>query len=84
MLSEYISKALSLAHYEIIDDDEPFYAEIKGIEGVWATGLTLETCRERLIEVLEGWILVRVRKGFSVPTLDNISLPVPREIEISE
>jgi predicted RNase H-like HicB family nuclease len=72
MLSEYITKGLSKAHYEIIDDEEPFYGGIPELPGVWATGVTLEECRQNLIEVLEGWILVRVRKGLSIPELDKV------------
>ena len=46
MIVEYIQEALNRAHYEIIDDDEPFYGELKELKGVWATGKTLEECRK--------------------------------------
>ena len=48
MFSEYIHAALSKATYEIIDDPEPFYGEVPELRGVWATGETLEECRENL------------------------------------
>jgi len=80
MLSEYITKGLSKAHYEIIKDEEPYYGEIPELPGVWATGTTLEQCRQNLIEVLEGWILVRVRKGFPIPELDKIGIVIPEEL----
>lgn len=63
MISEYVDEALKRAHYEIIDDDEPYYGEIKGLLGVWAAGKTLEDCRANLKEVIEGWILLSIRKG---------------------
>ena len=42
MLLEYINEALNKANYEIIQDEEPFYGEIAELNGVWATGKTLE------------------------------------------
>ena len=43
MLIEYINKALEQAHYEIIDDDEPYYGEIPKLPGVWATESLLKS-----------------------------------------
>jgi predicted RNase H-like HicB family nuclease len=60
MIREYIDKALEHAHYEIIDDEEPFYGEIPALPGVWATGKTLEVCRNNLSSTVEGWLLVRI------------------------
>ena len=54
MLVEDIEEALKRARYEIIQDDEPYYGEITELPGVWATGTSLEQCRENLREVLEG------------------------------
>jgi predicted RNase H-like HicB family nuclease len=59
MIREYIKAAMKNAHYEIIEDEEPYYGEIPELNGVWATGKTLEECRENLSYNLEGWILVR-------------------------
>ena len=54
MFAEYIRAALSKATYEIIEDQEPFYGEIPELPGVWASGKTLEECRENLKGVIEG------------------------------
>ena len=67
MLIEYIEVALARAKYEIIRDDEPYYGEIPNLKGVWATGRTLEECRKRLSEVIEGWIIIRLKKGLPIP-----------------
>ena len=56
LLTEYIQEGLKRAQYEIIDD-EPFYGEIPDFKGVWATGKTLEECRENLKETLEEWLI---------------------------
>ena len=69
MLTEYIEAALSKAKYEIIEDEEPYYGEVPELEGVWATGKTLEECRKNLVEVIDGWILVRLRKGLPIPPI---------------
>ena len=78
MLTEYVEEALRLARYEIIDDAEPYYGEVRELEGVWATGKTLEECREHLEDVIEGWILVSLRKNLPVPRLGKCEI---REIE---
>ncbi len=72
MLTEYIEEALRKARYEIIDDDEPYYGEVEDIKGVWATGKTLEECRSNLKDVIEGWILLSIKKGLPIPKLGDI------------
>ena len=69
MLTEYIEAALSKAKYEMIEDEEPYYGEVPELEGVWASGKTLEECRKNLVEVIDGWILVRLRKGLPIPPI---------------
>jgi predicted RNase H-like HicB family nuclease len=69
MLTEYIEEALKRAHYEIIEDDEPYYGEIDELKGVWASGKTLEECRNNLKEAVEGWILLSIKKGLPIPPL---------------
>jgi predicted RNase H-like HicB family nuclease len=69
MLTEYIEEALNRAHYEIIEDTEPYYGEIKELPGVWATGKTLEDCRRNLKDTVEGWLLLSIKKGLPVPKL---------------
>jgi predicted RNase H-like HicB family nuclease len=79
MLTEYIDEALKRARYEIIEDDERSYGEVEELKGVWASGKTLEECRSKLKEVIEGWILLSIKKGFPIPTLGNTVI-----IEIQE
>ena len=83
MIEEYIHKALEKAKYEIIKDKEPYYGQIKELPGVWATGKTLEECRRKLAEVIEGWILVRVKKGLSIPSLEGCKIEQPKELAVS-
>ena len=84
MIAEYISKAMFKAHYELIDDNEPFYGCIPELNGVWATGKSLEECRQTLITVLEEWILLRVKRGLVIPVIDGISIDIPQELLMNE
>ena len=69
MITEYIQAALSRAKFEIIKDEEPYYGEVPELKGVWATGKTLEECRHNLIEVIDGWLVVRLHRGLPIPPL---------------
>jgi len=80
MLIEYIEEALRRARYEIIDDEDPYYGEIEELKGVWATGETLEQCRENLKDVTEGWILLSIKKGLPIPKLGNCQI---KEIQVA-
>jgi predicted RNase H-like HicB family nuclease len=71
MIHEYVQTALELAHYEIIEDEEPYYGEIPELQGAWATGKTLEECRRNLAETIEGWILVRNRHSLEIPAISR-------------
>ena len=75
MITEYIEAAMSKARYEIIkDEEEPYYGEVPELEGVWATGKTLEECRKNLAEVVDGWIIVRLREGLPLPPIEQYKI----------
>lgn len=80
MLTEYIQKALEHAHYEIIDDDEPYYGEIPELKGVWATGKTLEESRKKLSEALEDWLLFSIAKGLPIPSIEGVEIKPPEKV----
>jgi predicted RNase H-like HicB family nuclease len=62
MLTTYVRAAMRQARYEIIDDGS-FYGSIPPIPGVWANAKSLETCREELKSVLEGWLVLSIGDG---------------------
>jgi predicted RNase H-like HicB family nuclease len=78
MIAEYIEAALSKARYEIIEDEEPYYGEVPELEGVWATGKTLEECRNNLTEVIDGGIIVRLRMGLPLPSIGEYKIDLLR------
>ena len=67
MLTEYVQAALDRAQYEPIEDEEPFYGEVPGLDGVWASGKTLEQCRTELVSAVEDWLLFSLAKGLPIP-----------------
>ncbi|MEA5616467.1 type II toxin-antitoxin system HicB family antitoxin [Cronbergia sp. UHCC 0137] len=73
LLTNYIHTAMHKANYELLEDGI-FYAEIPECKGVWANGDTLEICREELQDALEGWIILGLRLGHTLPILDGINL----------
>lgn len=74
MLTEYVEEALKRARYELIDDKEPYYGEVAELKGVWATGKTLEECRNNLKEVIEGWIILSIKKELPIPKLGDFEI----------
>jgi predicted RNase H-like HicB family nuclease len=75
MLNEYIKKALNRAQYKILDD-KTWFAEIPGFNGVWATGKTIEECRSELIEVLEEWLILKLRDNDPIPKIDDVEFRI--------
>jgi len=74
MIREYVRAAMDRARYEIIADPEPYYGEIPECRGVWATGKTLEECRRNLEDVLDGWLVLRLQRGLSIPSIENLTI----------
>lgn len=66
LLTDYIHAAMRHARYEKLSDGT-YYGEIPGFQGVYANEPTLEACRDTLQEVLEGWIILGLRMGHTLP-----------------
>lgn len=66
MLTEYIYQKLNQAQYKILDGGF-YFGEIPGLQGVWASEKTLEECRETLREVLEEWLILKLKDGDKIP-----------------
>jgi predicted RNase H-like HicB family nuclease len=46
---------------------------VEGLQGVIAIGDSIEECRQDLIEVIEGWIALRLRMGDTIPSIDGLT-----------
>ena len=73
MLTAYIGAAMARAHYKLIDDGT-YFGEIPGLRGVWANAKTLEACRQELQEVLEDWLVLKLRDGDEIPRIGRVGL----------
>jgi predicted RNase H-like HicB family nuclease len=78
MLSEYIQKALEKARYKVLEDGT-WFAEIPDFESVWANATTVEECRHELVEVLEEWLVLKIRDHDSIPEIEGIRIEI-REV----
>jgi predicted RNase H-like HicB family nuclease len=73
VLTDYINAAMAHAGYDTLTSGE-WYAEIPGLDGLWATGPTTDACRVELRSALEDWILFGLLNGYPVPPVDGIDL----------
>jgi predicted RNase H-like HicB family nuclease len=82
MLIEYINKAMSKAVYDKLEDGS-FSGKIPPCPGVVAFGKTLYQCQQELRSSLEGWLIVKIRHGDTLPVVGRIDLnkgmPMPKE-----
>jgi len=75
MFTDFVQEVMQrLAVYELIDDRQPYYGSIRGFQGVWAQGKTLRECERNLHEVLEEWLLLKIRKKQVLPTTAKYDL----------
>ncbi|MGV8127846.1 MAG: type II toxin-antitoxin system HicB family antitoxin [Methanothrix sp.] len=57
-----------MAEYDTLEDGS-YVATVEGLRGVIAIGDSIEECRRDLIEVIEGWIALRIRFGAKIPMI---------------
>jgi predicted RNase H-like HicB family nuclease len=81
MITEYIDSALKKAEYKILDDGS-WFVEIPGFEGVWANGKNVEECRGELREVLEEWLILKIRDREPVPKIEGVAINICKEAAI--
>lgn len=73
MLTDYIDAAMSRARYKILEDGT-YFADIRALQGIWANAKTLDECRSELQEVLEDWLIVKLRDGDAIPRIGRVQL----------
>lgn len=61
------------AKFEMLPDGS-IYGHIEGFEGVWASARTITACRRELQEVLEEWMLFRLKHNLPLPIVAEIDL----------
>ena len=78
MFAEYIQASLRHAKYEVLEAGT-YMSTVEGLQGVIAIGDTIEECRQDLIEVIEGWIALRLRMGDTISPIDGVTIDVSAE-----
>ena len=78
MIIEYTNAALKKALYKVLEDGS-WFAEIPGFEGVWANGANVEECREELREVLEEWLILKIRDKDVIPSIGVLQIRIREE-----
>ena len=73
MLTRYIREAMKRARFKTLEDGTCF-GEVPGLAGVWANEPTVTTCREVLQEVLEEWLILKIRDNDPIPRLGRVGL----------
>ncbi len=75
MFTEYVQGALEKAEYKKLDDGT-WFAEIPGFEGVWANAKSVEECRKELVEVLEEWLVLKLRDEDPIPVVKGVGIRI--------
>jgi len=73
VLTAFVETAMHEAKYKILEDGT-FFGEIPSCPGVWANEKTLEACRDVLREVLEEWLILKLRDRDPLPKIGGIDL----------
>ena len=81
MLLSYIQKALEKAEYKKLDDGT-WFAEVSGFQGVWANGNKVEECRRELQEVLEEWLVLKIKDNDPIPEIEGAEIKVKEALTI--
>lgn len=73
ILTEYLEAAMNQLKLERLSDTE-VYAEIPSCPGVWATGENEGQARQQIREVLEEWLLLKIRGQEPIPNVNGHGL----------
>lgn len=75
-LTEYIEAAMATARYQVLEDGT-WCGVIPGFRGVYSDAKTLKQSRVVLREVLEDWLVIKLRCGDRLPSVRGKRLCVP-------
>ena len=73
IFSDYFDAAMTTAEYETYEDGT-VGARVRACSGVLGFGNNLEECKADLRSALEGWVLLGMRRGHTLPVVDGIDL----------
>ena len=79
-LREYIAEALKNAAYEKGESSDTIIAEAPDLPGCLTQGKNFEEARENLIDAIELWITVGLKKGEEMPVINGCRLAADIEV----
>lgn len=78
LMARYVHAALKTALPRQLEDNT-WFAEITGLNGVWGAGENPHQCLNELREVLVDWLLMKIEhEDRDIPILDGVNLNVIR------
>ncbi len=72
MLDKHIHEVIKKTTYKKLENGV-WYAEIPGFVGVWSTDTSVEECRDELIDVLDEWLILKLKDNDPLPVV-NVSI----------
>ena len=78
---KYIENLLRKAQYEYDQDTGSWCAYCRELPGAYAQADSVEEARERLMEVIEDYILVSLQKGDTLPQFGKSYITTDRKKE---
>lgn len=79
MITRYVQRAMEHARFKWLPETRAYFGSIPELQGVWATGPTIEAARAELQEVLEEWIALGFSLHHTIPPVDGIDINVDVE-----
>ena len=73
IFSDYFDAAMATAEYETYDDGT-VGGRVAACSGVLGFGNSLDEAKTDLRSALEGWVLLGIRRGHTLPVIDGINL----------
>ena len=81
MIQEYVDAALRHADYQKLPDAS-WFAAVPGLDGAWANAATVEACRAELRDVLEEWLLLKLRDDDDIPPIDGVKVSIHEKVAV--
>ncbi|MCF6154212.1 MAG: type II toxin-antitoxin system HicB family antitoxin [Candidatus Brocadia sp.] len=77
---EYITEILKTANYEKGESSDAIIAEAPCLPGCFTQGRNFEEARENLIDAIELWVTIGLKKGEKMPVIHGCRLAADAKV----
>ena len=77
---EYITEILKTALYEKGESSDAIIAEASCLPGCFTQGRNFEEARENLIDAIELWVTIGLKKGEKMPVINGCRLAADSKV----